>query len=160
MNFVFKMLVSNDMKLDSCAFSFHLILLFACVQKSKEGINDNNVDIDDCSKFISDGSLKDWRSEDVIASIRDRFVTGDWSKASMRNQLSEGTVGDDDDDAVFGEFEDLETGQKFEGDHADAMGGSSKDDALAAEERKLKKLALRAKFDAQYPFLTTLFSFF
>lgn len=119
-------------------------------KKSKEGINDNDVDIDDCSKFVSNESPKNWRSEDLIASIRDRFVTGDWSKASLRNQLSEGTVGDDDDDAVFGEFEDLETGQKYEGDHADAMGGSSKDNALAAEERKLKKLALRAKFDAQY----------
>lgn len=88
----------------------------------------------------------------MIESIRDRFVTGDWSKAQLRNQLSEGTVGDDDDDEVFGDIEDLETGQKYEGSHADDAGNSSKDDALAAEERKLKKLALRAKFDAQYPF--------
>lgn len=69
----------------------------------------------------------------------------------MRNELSEGTVGEDDE--VYGEFEDLETGEKYEGDHADDVGNSNKDDALAAEERKLKKLALRAKFDAQYPSL-------
>ncbi|XP_042035719.1 ribosome biogenesis protein bms1-like [Salvia splendens] len=117
-------------------------------KKSNEGINDNDVDIDDCSKFVSTGSLKDWKNEDLIESIRDRFVTGNWSNAKARNELSEGTVGDDGE--VLGDFEDLETGQKYEGDHTDDVGISNKDDALAAEERKLKKLALRAKFDAQY----------
>ncbi|KAL7122019.1 hypothetical protein ACP275_01G019700 [Erythranthe tilingii] len=84
----------------------------------------------------------------MVASIRDRFVTGDWSKASLRNQLSKGTDGDEDDEA-FGDFEDLETGQKYESHGTDEVGGSRKDNDLAAEERKLKKLALRAKFDAQ-----------
>ncbi|KAK4419933.1 Ribosome biogenesis protein BMS1 [Sesamum alatum] len=90
-------------------------------KKSKEGVNDNDVDLDDCSKFLKK-SHKDWRNEDLIASIRDRFVTGDWSKASLRNQLSEGTArdnDDDDDDTVFGEFEDLETGQKYESHQAE-----------------------------------------
>lgn len=132
------------------------------MQHSKRGINENDVDTDDCSKFITNARLKDWKSEDLIASIRDRFVTGDWSKASLRNQLSGGTIGDDndgDDDAIFGEFEDLETGQKHDGNHADDIKDSSKDDAMAAEERRLKKLALRAKFDAQYPFLRTFYTF-
>ncbi|KAL8063300.1 hypothetical protein ABFX02_01G018900 [Erythranthe guttata] len=115
---------------------------------SQEGIHENDVDIDDCSKFLSNVSLKDWSSDDMVASIRDRFVTGDWSKASLRNQLSKGTDGDEDDEA-FGDFEDLETGQKYESHGTDEVGGSRKDNDLAAEERKLKKLALRAKFDAQ-----------
>lgn len=132
---------------------------FDYVQNSKKGINENDLDTDDCSKFITNGSLKDWKSEDLIASIRDRFVTGDWSKASLRNQLPGGTIGDNDDDAVFGEFEDLETGQKHESNHADGIKDSSKDDAVAAEERRLKKLALRAKFDAQYPFIRTSYVF-
>ncbi|KAH6783824.1 P-loop containing nucleoside triphosphate hydrolases superfamily protein [Perilla frutescens var. hirtella] len=67
-------------------------------KKSKEGINDYDVDIDDRSKFVSNGSLKDWTSEDVIASIRDRFVTGDWSKASLRNQLADEVPDEDNDD--------------------------------------------------------------
>ncbi|CAA0828567.1 P-loop containing nucleoside triphosphate hydrolases superfamily protein [Striga hermonthica] len=119
-------------------------------KKSKEDINSNDVDTDDCSKFTSTVSLRDWTNENLIASIRDRFVTGDWSKASLRNRISEGASGDinnGDDDAVFGEFEDLETGQKYESQHDDAR----KADDLAAVERRLKKLALRAKFDAQYP---------
>ncbi|KAL7159295.1 hypothetical protein ABFS83_01G018200 [Erythranthe nasuta] len=115
---------------------------------SQEGIHENDVDVDDCSKFLSNVSLKDWSNDDMVASIRDRFVTGDWSKASLRNQLSKGTDGDEDDEA-FGDFEDLETGQKYESHGTDEVGGSRKDNDLAAEERKLKKLALRAKFDAQ-----------
>ncbi|KAG8375611.1 hypothetical protein BUALT_Bualt10G0118400 [Buddleja alternifolia] len=132
-------------------------------KKSKEGLSDNDVDIDDCSKFSRNATQKDWRSEDFIESIRDRFVTGDWSKASLRNQLPEGTSAgndDEDDDEVFGEFEDLETGQKYENHHANAIGDSHKDGDLAAEERRLKKLALRAKFDAQYPSLTTYCPFY
>ncbi|XP_051151391.1 ribosome biogenesis protein bms1 [Andrographis paniculata] len=122
-------------------------------KKSKEGIVGNDVDIDDCSKFISNNSQKDWKSEELLGSIRDRFVTGDWSKASLRNQLSEGTVGHDDngdDDEVFGEFEDLETGEKYEGYQVNDIGNSCQPEGLVAEERRLKKLALRAKFDAQY----------
>ncbi|CAI9757098.1 unnamed protein product [Fraxinus pennsylvanica] len=121
-------------------------------KKSKEGIDDGNVDIEDCSKFIHYASEKDWRSEDLIESIRDRFVTGDWSKAALRGQVSEATSGDngEDNDDVFGEFEDLETGQKYESNQTDRLGNVHKDDELTAEERRRKKLALRAKFDAQY----------
>lgn len=128
------------------------------MQKSQEGVYENHVDVDDCSKFMSNASLKDWRSDDTIASIRDRFVTGDWSKASLRNQLSEGTAGDSDDgdDEGSGDFEDLETGQKYESHQKDDIGDSLKGNELS-EERRLKKLALRAKFDAQYPSLLLLF---
>lgn len=88
----------------------------------------------------------------MIESIRDRFVTGDWSKAARRGQVSE--ADEEDEDAVFGEFEDLETGQKYEshqGAGTKRTEQSNKEDDLATEERKLKKLALRAKFDAEYP---------
>ncbi|KAL2517750.1 P-loop containing nucleoside triphosphate hydrolase superfamily protein [Abeliophyllum distichum] len=113
-------------------------------KKSKEGIDDGNVDIEDCSKFIHYASEKDWRSEDLIESIRNRFVTGDWSKAALRGQVSDVTSGDNDDDngAVFGEFEDLETGQKYESSQTDGLGNFQKDDDSAAEERRRKKLAL------------------
>ncbi|CAA2971661.1 ribosome biogenesis BMS1 homolog [Olea europaea subsp. europaea] len=121
-------------------------------KKSKDRIDYDNVDIEDCSKFIHYASEKDWKNEDLIESIRDRFVTGDWSKAAMRGQVSEATSGDNDEDNndVFGEFEDLETGQKYESTQTDGLGNVDKDDELTAEERRLKKLALRAKFDSQY----------
>ncbi|EPS69770.1 hypothetical protein M569_04994, partial [Genlisea aurea] len=90
-------------------------------KKSKEATNERDTDSDDCSKFLRNANVDDWKREETIAGVRDRFVTGDWSKASLRNRLSVGNAGDNDGDSdeVFGEFEDLET-------------------------------ALRAKFDAQY----------
>lgn len=114
------------------------------------------MNIEDCSKFINHSSLKNWKEEKLIESIRDRFVTGNWEKAAQRNKPSEANPEDeDDDDAVYGDFEDLETGEKHDGSQTDAAGKGTthKGDELASEERRQKKLALRAKFDAQYPFI-------
>jgi ribosome biogenesis protein BMS1 len=57
---------------------------------------------------------------------------------------------------VFGDFEDLETGEQHvavdpEGDVGeDAEPGNGGGLSAEEEERRLKKLALRARFDAQY----------
>ncbi|KAK4778594.1 hypothetical protein SAY86_006122 [Trapa natans] len=115
-----------------------------------EGTEAEDVNVEDCSKFVR--SPKSWKERDVVESIRDRFVTGDWSKASLRNQISE--FNPEDGNAVFGDFEDLETGEKYgngEMEDFDKKQIPSENDAVI-EERRLKKLALRAKFDSQYPF--------
>lgn len=112
----------------------------------------DDVNAEDCSKFINI-QVKDWSDEDLIKSIRNRFVTGDWSKAARRGQA---TNDDDDgggDEAVYGDFEDLETGEVYKSEPADnSMGNGNipEEDDPEVEERRLKKLALRAKFDAQY----------
>lgn len=116
-------------------------------KKSSGRVDADNVNVDDCSKFTNLAGLKSWKNEELVESIRNRFVTGDWSKAAQRGQASE-AIGDDDDDSEFGEFEDLETGQKFESQNARV--DVQEEDATKIEERRLKKLALRAKFDAQY----------
>ncbi|XP_030506282.2 ribosome biogenesis protein bms1 isoform X2 [Cannabis sativa] len=119
-------------------------------KKTSDGVDGENLNPEDCSKFRNRSSLKDWKEDDkLIASIRDRFVTGDWSKAAQRNKTSEDNIEDDD---VYGDFEDLETGEKHGGSHADQVGKGTdhKEDELANEERRLKKLALRAKFDAHF----------
>ncbi|CAL2235989.1 unnamed protein product [Prunus armeniaca] len=118
--------------------------------KKHGGIEGRNWNVEDCSKFTNYSNLKDWKEEKLREGIRDRFVTGDWSKASQRNQAAEAKV--EDDDAVYGDFEDLETGEKHDGNHSDDASNDAnhKEDDLAKEERRLKKLALRAKFDAQF----------
>ncbi|KAM1873072.1 hypothetical protein ACFX13_006958 [Malus domestica] len=120
--------------------------------KKHGGIEGGNWDVEDCSKFTNYSNIKDWKEEKLREGIRDRFVTGDWAKASQRNQPTEAK--DEDDDAFYGDFEDLETGEKHGGNHTDdlSVGANHKEDDSAKEERRLKKLALRAKFDAQYPF--------
>ncbi|KAB5515710.1 hypothetical protein DKX38_026358 [Salix brachista] len=122
-------------------------------KKLREGFDVENVDADECSKFTNHSDLKNWKDEETYERIRDRFVTGDWSKAAQRNKLS--TANDEDDkDSVYGDFEDLETGEKH-GNHKKEESGnvSMQKEDESEEQRKLKKLALRAKFDAQYPFL-------
>ncbi|KAK0608744.1 hypothetical protein LWI29_035324 [Acer saccharum] len=116
-------------------------------KKFSEGLDSGNFNTEDCSKFKIYGSLKNWKDEEIYESIRDCFVTGDWSKAARRNQALEANS---DDDAVYGDFEDLETGEKHESHHIDVNGAIQNEDESAIEERRLKKLALRSKFDAQY----------
>lgn len=124
-------------------------MTYELLQKSSGRVDGDNVNLDDCSKFINHASLKNWKNEALIESIRNRFVTGDWSKAAQRGQALDAIAAAADDDTEFGEFEDLETGQKYES-HS-ARNDLPEEDATKIEERRLKKLALRAKFDAQYP---------
>lgn len=109
----------------------------------------DDIDVEDCSKLVS-SQLKDWSSEDLISRIRDRFVTGDWSKAARRGE--EGDAEDKDGEAVYGDFEDLETGEVFNNQLVDDAKENEvkQTEDPEAEERRLKKLALRAKFDAQF----------
>ncbi|KAK9153091.1 hypothetical protein Sjap_000571 [Stephania japonica] len=116
--------------------------------KSSEGMDHYGANGEDSSKFTNHLKSKNWESEEVIESIRDRFVTGDWSKAARRGREAES--GSEDDDEVFGEFEDLETGEKFE---SQQIADDHNEDDKANEERRLRKLAKKEKFDAQYPFM-------
>ncbi len=69
----------------------------------------------DCSLFWSSGSggsgrmLHDWSLEEVKDSIRDCFVTGKWGDSEDAEALLK--MDQEDDDDVFGDFEDLETGE-------------------------------------------------
>ncbi|KAJ6705866.1 hypothetical protein OIU79_010513 [Salix purpurea] len=123
-------------------------------KKLREGFDVENVDADECSKFTNHSDLKNWKDEEIYERIRDHFVTGDWSKAAQRNMLS--TANDEEGkDSAYGDFEDLETGEKH-GNHKKEESGnvSMQKEDESEEQWKLKRLALRAKFDAQYPFLT------
>ena len=135
------------------------LLLLALMQKLREGLGSDHVDAEDCSKFINLANLKNWKEDEIIEGIRDRFVTGNWSKAASRGQVLE-AGSDHDDDDVYGDFEDLETGEQYQSREAGDTGNDAihKENDSSIEERRLKKLALRAKFDAQYP--STAFYFY
>lgn len=112
----------------------------------------DDIDAEDYSKFLK-VELRDWSNEDLIKSIRDRFVTGDWSKASLRGrEVDENGEGDEE---IDGDFEDLETGEVHKSQAAESAAGKpgvQKEDELKVEELRLKKLALKAKFDSEYPY--------
>eukprot|EP00271_Cylindrocystis_brebissonii_P019000 TRINITY_DN5589_c0_g2_i1.p1 TRINITY_DN5589_c0_g2~~TRINITY_DN5589_c0_g2_i1.p1 ORF type:complete len:770 (-),score=259.46 TRINITY_DN5589_c0_g2_i1:710-2980(-) len=136
----------------------------------------DDIDVEEsCRLHVALDDVPDWTQGDVIGRVRDRFVTGDWAKAARRDRgeaeedEEEGDEGEDDDENggeedgegededVFGDFEDLETGEKFgrrsgSGDgpaNEEGTGGAKDKKSAEDEERRLKKLALRAKFDAR-----------
>ncbi|KAF5838557.1 BMS1-like protein [Dunaliella salina] len=109
-------------------------------------------------------SLSGISSQEDMARLRNRFVTGDWGEGKKRAMARPRKEGEEDDSAdeeggfgseVEGEFEDVETGQKF------GSGGGSSGDAVTdaamkairdaeAEELRAKKAAQKAAFNAQY----------
>ncbi|KAL2592036.1 hypothetical protein AAZX31_12G047600 [Glycine max] len=116
----------------------------------RDGLNDdgmfNTEDCAKCTQFV----VQRWDENDN-EEIRNRFVSGNVAKAALRNALPAANTEEDNDD-VYADFEDLETGEKHENHRTDAAFAATthKGDDLEAEERRLKKLALRAKFDSQF----------
>lgn len=107
--------------------------------------------------------LDAWRDDKVKSSIRDCFVTGTWRGAEDAETL----LKLDAEGELYGDFEDLETGEKFEapegGDGEDneeagtdaknAAGGrngakQSRKEKVLAKKRKLKEM-LDAEFDSK-----------
>jgi ribosome biogenesis protein BMS1 len=128
-----------------------MTLFYDSQQSQNELPSFDDLDAEDYSKFFK-AELRDWSNGDLVESIRDRFVTGDWSKASLRGrEIDENGEGDAE---VDGDFEDLETGEVHKSqttENATGKPGVHKEDELKVEELRLKKLALKAKFDSEYP---------
>ncbi|KAI5749614.1 hypothetical protein M8J76_008765 [Diaphorina citri] len=101
---------------------------------------------EDSSKFILTGS-RDWTLPEIKDSIRDCFVTGKWKASEDASELLR--LDDmDDDEELFGDFEDLETGEKHSGDKSG--GGSGDDKPKTRAELMEKKRKLKEQFDAEY----------
>jgi ribosome biogenesis protein BMS1 len=113
---------------------------------------------DDSSRILPEGAspafdFEAWMEEgedSLLESIRDKFVTGKWSK---------GTKGDEEEE--YGEFEDLETGEKFGTTGKDDEAESSDDDEeyvhvgnMTDEERReyyaQQKMKKKEAFDKDY----------
>ncbi|OXB68053.1 hypothetical protein ASZ78_003294 [Callipepla squamata] len=110
----------------------------------------------DCSKFLVE-KPQDWDLEEVMSSIRDCFVTGKWEEDKDAAKLLE------EDEELYGDFEDLETGVVHKGRPAPEGDESEKEEESEektskpeAEEEEAKKKRLDKKrklkemFDAEY----------
>ncbi|XP_010286295.1 PREDICTED: ribosome biogenesis protein BMS1 homolog [Phaethon lepturus] len=111
----------------------------------------------DCSKFLIE-KPQDWDLEEVMSSIRDCFVTGKWEDDKDAAKLLE------EDEELYGDFEDLETGvvhkgkPAAEGDESGSEeeeedGKMSKTEPEEEEKKKQrmdKKRKLKEMFDAEY----------
>ncbi|XP_013412523.1 ribosome biogenesis protein BMS1 homolog isoform X2 [Lingula anatina] len=140
--------------------------LFKISKKKKD--QRKGIDGFDCSRDAT-GQNQEWNIQELLESIQDCFVTGKWDKSEDAKALL------DQDDDLYGAFEDLETGEVMEDhqqedeeeeeDAEDGGGGEDKDVEkpkmkrdMTKEERKQKALdkraekkrKLKAMFDAEY----------
>ncbi|KAG2462109.1 BMS1 protein, partial [Polypterus senegalus] len=111
----------------------------------------------DCSRYPVDTD-RDWDCEEVLDSIRDCFVTGNWDKNEDAAKLLQ-----EDGNELYGDFEDLETGEVHQGDtdkdkdQSDEDTGGDEDEKEEEEKEKAeknerldKKKRLKEKFDLEY----------
>ncbi|KAM3834706.1 ribosome biogenesis protein BMS1 homolog [Vipera latastei] len=129
--------------------------LFRVSRPDKE--SKRKIDALDCSKFPVETG-QDWDLDEVMDSIRDCFVTGKWEADKDAEKLLK------EDEEIYGDFEDLETGTVYKGRSADEEHEAAneegedhegKNDKGAAEEeeqknRVAKKRKLKEMFDAEY----------
>uniref|UniRef100_A0A8C9WLF3 BMS1 ribosome biogenesis factor n=1 Tax=Scleropages formosus TaxID=113540 RepID=A0A8C9WLF3_SCLFO len=108
------------------------------------------VDAMDCSRFVPD-SPHDWDQEEVLNSIRDCFVTGKWEESKDAATLLK------EDEELYGDFEDLETGEVHHGKPAKEEDSEEEEVMVkedAEEEQKKKRLEkkrrLKERFDSEY----------
>ncbi|EDW41840.1 GM25680 [Drosophila sechellia] len=120
-------------------------------------------------EYQGDGT-RDWLAEDNKELIKNCFVTGKWKASEDAENLLKMDDMSDAESEVYGDFEDLETGEQHSGKPKAGDGGesgeeNSKPEDSSAAKRKLtrveeenltkaelmaKKLKLKAKFDAEY----------
>ncbi|XP_076381090.1 ribosome biogenesis protein BMS1 homolog [Megalopta genalis] len=87
---------------------------------------------------------RDWLEEENKLLVVNRFVTGKWKESEDAEELLKL---DDLDDDVYGDFEDLETGEKHE---TKAPKESTKDDIEEKKNLLEKKRKLKEQFDMEY----------
>jgi len=104
--------------------------------------------------------LDDKRESSLIESVRDKFVTGRWSKM-QKNDVGVNIVHGDSQDE-FGDFEDLETGERYgpdgqvyepeDGDDDETVSHCKRDmtDVQVREHNVRAKASQKSVFDASY----------
>lgn len=143
---------SNDTK------SAGLLKTVTSSQKKKHKEKEQ-LDLDECSFFYSleKPNLRDWTKDENKMMIINNFVTGKRSADEDAEELLKLDDASDGDDEMYGDFEDLETGEKHVNEEKSDK--QSKEEEVAGSKRKAdptkseilnKKLKLKAKFDAEY----------
>uniref|UniRef100_A0A2S2QUK6 Ribosome biogenesis protein BMS1 n=2 Tax=Sipha flava TaxID=143950 RepID=A0A2S2QUK6_9HEMI len=114
------------------------------VKKQNEKKDMNKEDV---SKF-NVNHYHDWSLPEVCDTIRDMFVTGKWKRNEDATALLE-----DDDEELYGDFEDLETGEMVQGKNVDSDNDSvieKPNKPLTEDELIEKKKKLKEQFDENY----------
>lgn len=127
--------------------------------------------VENCMFEEYGGTTRDWSIDENRELIKNCFVTGKWKASEDAEELLRLDDLSDNDSEVFGDFEDLETGERhvgkkiIPGDESDVEDGDETQADDASRKRKMtrveesnltktelmaKKLKLKAQFDADY----------
>lgn len=112
------------------------------------------------------GEIRDWISDDNKDLIKNCFVTGKWKPSEDAQELLRLDDLSDAESEVYGDFEDMETGEKHDGKKEDKKEGEPAEEEeenrnkrkfsrveeqnLTKTELMAKKMKLKAKFDSEY----------
>ncbi|XP_035450333.2 ribosome biogenesis protein BMS1 homolog [Spodoptera frugiperda] len=114
------------------------------------------LDLEECSFFYSldKPNLRDWTSDTNKQYLINSFVTGKRSADEDASELLKlDDASDGEDEELYGDFEDLETGEKHKAEEdteTTAEPGSKRKAEPTKSEILDKKLKLKAKFDSEY----------
>lgn len=143
--------------------------LFKSISKQQSQIHQDKQQRDaEESPFFENhsGGIRNWTENKEL--IINRFITGKWKSTEDAEKLLELDDMSDSDSEIYGDFEDLETGKKYEGKASNTKdeleketngnvveGNSRKRDRveesnMTRAELMAKKLKLKEKFDAEY----------
>lgn len=113
-------------------------------EQQKQKIQERELQNHEESVFFTMESTRDWLMEENKALLINRFVTGKWKESKDAEELLKL-----DDEDLYGDFEDLETGEKHKAEDATPKELPADE---AEEKKKLleKKRKLKEQFDAEY----------
>ena len=127
------------------------------VQKVKNNSTKKELDTVDSSLWSVE-HIQDWEREDIRLRIKDCFVTGQWAKGKDAEEL----LKLDAEEEVYGDFEDLETGEVVKGEveaneeededqpRMVNLGGEREAELEKRKQRMERKLKLKKMFDSEY----------
>ncbi|XP_047366647.1 ribosome biogenesis protein BMS1 homolog isoform X3 [Vespa velutina] len=120
--------------------------IFKIVQeKQKEKLQERELqNLDECV-FFSKESSRDWLAEENKVLLLNCFVTGKWKESEDAEELLK--LDDMNEDEVYGDFEDLETGEKHKTDDSQQAENNEIDEKKKLLEKKKK---LKEQFDTEY----------
>ncbi|XP_029679284.1 ribosome biogenesis protein BMS1 homolog [Formica exsecta] len=119
--------------------------IFRVVQEQQnQKIHERELQNQEESVFFSTESSRDWLEEENKALIINHFVTGKWKESEDAEELLKL-----DDEDLYGDFEDLETGETHKAEDSTPKELSAEE---AEEKKKLleKKRKLKEQFNAEY----------
>jgi len=127
--------------------------------KSKTSLMKKELDALDSSLWTVE-HIQEWDREEIRDRIKDCFMTGQWAKGKDAEEL----LKLDNEEEVYGDFEDLETGEVVQGANEDDdnveededkprmvnLGGEREAELAKRKERMERKLKLKKMFDSEY----------